>query len=66
MIRFGGNYTVNPMDISPPADAEQENGDDTYALTIRSVIEMLHTTSTSVTACPPARRAFSFRPPITP
>ncbi|MDS0296954.1 VirB4 family type IV secretion system protein [Halogeometricum luteum] len=43
VIRFGGNYTVNPMDISPPADAEQENGDDTYALTIRSVIEMLHT-----------------------
>jgi hypothetical protein len=43
VIRFGGNYTVNPMDISPPANAEQENGDDTYALTIRSVIEMLHT-----------------------
>src|SRR6056297_1780245 len=43
VIRFGGNYTVNPLDISPPADAEQENGDDTYALTIRSVIEMLHT-----------------------
>ena len=43
VIRFGGNYTVNPMDISPPADAEQKNGDDTYALTIRSVIEMLHT-----------------------
>ena len=43
VIRFGGNYTVNPMDISPPADAEQETGDDTYALTIRSVIEMLHT-----------------------
>jgi len=43
VIRFGGNYTVNPMDISPPAPAEQETGDDTYALTIRSVIEMLHT-----------------------
>ena len=43
VIRFGGNYTVNPMDIAPPADAEQKNGDDTYALTIRSVIEMLHT-----------------------
>ena len=43
VIRFGGNYTVNPMDISPPATAEQETGDDTYALTIRSVIEMLHT-----------------------
>ncbi|WP_084509852.1 VirB4 family type IV secretion system protein [Haloplanus natans] len=43
VIRFGGNYTVNPRDISPPATAEQEIGDDTYALTIRSVIEMLHT-----------------------
>mgnify|MGYP000094324907 FL=1 len=43
VIRFGGDYTVNPMDISPPATAEQETGDDTYALTIRSVIEMLHT-----------------------
>jgi len=43
VIRFGGNYTVNPMDISPPATSEQETGDDTYALTIRSVIEMLHT-----------------------
>mgnify|MGYP006274390849 FL=1 len=43
VIRFGGEYTVNPMDISPPADAEQQTGDDTYALTIRSVIEMLHT-----------------------
>jgi hypothetical protein len=43
VIRFGGNYTVNPLDISPPADAEFEGGDDPYALTIRSVIEMLHT-----------------------
>ncbi|WP_136602750.1 VirB4 family type IV secretion system protein [Salinigranum halophilum] len=43
VIRFGGDYTVNPLDISPPADAESQGGDDTYALTIRSVIEMLHT-----------------------
>jgi len=43
VIRFGGNYTVNPMDISPPADSEFEGGEDTYALTIRSVIEMLNT-----------------------
>ncbi|MEA5389189.1 DUF87 domain-containing protein [Haloarculaceae archaeon H-GB11] len=43
VIRFGGDYTVNPMDISPPATSEQETGDDTYALTIRSVTEMLHT-----------------------
>ena len=43
VIRFGGNYTVNPMDLSPPVPAEQQTGDDTYALTIRSVIEMLHT-----------------------
>ena len=43
VIRFGGDYTVNPMDISPPATSERETGDDTYALTIRSVIEMLHT-----------------------
>jgi hypothetical protein len=43
VIRFGGNYTVNPLDISPPAEAEYEGGEDTYALTIRSVIEMLNT-----------------------
>ena len=43
VIRFGGKHTVNPLDISPPAEAEFEGGDDTYALTIRSVIEMLHT-----------------------
>src|SRR6056297_2224037 len=43
VIRFGGNYTVNPLDISPPAEAEYETGDATYALTIRSVIEMLST-----------------------
>ena len=43
VIRFGGNYTVNPLDISSPAEAEYEGGEDTYALTIRSVIEMLNT-----------------------
>jgi hypothetical protein len=43
VIRFGGDYTVNPMDISPPVSSERDSGDDTYALTIRSVIEMLHT-----------------------
>jgi len=43
VIRFGGNYTVNPMDISAPAESEFEGGEDTYALTIRSVIEMLNT-----------------------
>jgi type IV secretory pathway VirB4 component len=43
VIRFGGNHTVNPLDISPPSDAELEGGVDTYTLTIRSVIEMLNT-----------------------
>ncbi|WP_424016329.1 VirB4 family type IV secretion system protein (plasmid) [Halorientalis pallida] len=43
VIRFGGEHTVNPLEISPPSDAELEGGVDTYALTIRSVIEMLNT-----------------------
>ena len=43
VIRFGGKHTVNPLDISAPSDAELEGGVDTYALTIRSVIEMLNT-----------------------
>ena len=42
VIRFGGSQKVNPMDISPPK-GEIGASEDTYPLTVRSVVEMLNT-----------------------
>jgi hypothetical protein len=42
VIRFGGAQKVNPMDISPPS-GEAGASEDTYPLTVRSVVEMLNT-----------------------
>ena len=42
VIRFGGSQKVNPMDISAPT-GEIGASEDTYPLTVRSVVEMLNT-----------------------
>ncbi|ELZ19718.1 hypothetical protein C475_22274 [Halosimplex carlsbadense 2-9-1] len=42
VIRFGGAQKVNPMDIEPPAEGVGAS-EDTYPLTVRSVVEMLNT-----------------------
>ncbi|WP_251344537.1 VirB4 family type IV secretion system protein [Haloplanus halophilus] len=42
VIRFGGAQKVNPMDIEPPS-GDLGAAEDTYPLTVRSVVEMLNT-----------------------
>jgi hypothetical protein len=42
VIRFGGAQKVNPMDIEPPL-GDLGSAEDTYPLTVRSVVEMLNT-----------------------
>ncbi|QLC35660.1 DUF87 domain-containing protein (plasmid) [Halarchaeum sp. CBA1220] len=42
VIRFGGAQKVNPMDIEPPS-GDRGAAEDTYPLTVRSVVEMLNT-----------------------
>ena len=42
VIRFGGSQKVNPMDISAPT-GEIGASEDTYPLTVRSVVEMMNT-----------------------
>lgn len=42
VIRFGSDVTVNPLAISPPTDAERDQGDDVYMLTIRAMLDVLH------------------------
>lgn len=42
VIRFGGAQKVNPMDIEPPS-GDLGGTEDTYPLTVRSVVEMLNT-----------------------
>jgi len=53
VIRFGGNQKVNPMDLEPP-NRDIGETEDTYALTVRAIVEMLHTLFEASGGLPPA------------